>query len=137
MALQANHHNYPSPLTHCAPGYPTVCQMRVARILVAAGADIVLGAHSHTQQPAEVLLVNGYVGDTGEEQAALKHVPECCRLTGVEGPPRKALVLYGMGAHCVLVSPLFPPHTTPMRPMCMQATSAAPCSTKSAALACS
>ena len=138
--LHADESSHPSQLTHFAPGYPTVCQMRVARILVAAGADIVLGAHSHTQQPAEVLLVNGFAGDTGDEQAALAHVPECCRLFGVEGPPRKALVLYGMGAHCVIathMSPLSPPDTTAMRPACLQATSAAPCSTRSAASACS
>ena len=84
--------------------------MRVARILVAAGADIVLGAHSHTQQPAEVLLVNGFAGDTGDEQAALEHVPESCRLSGVEGPPRKALVLYGMGAHVQRDLPRRPAH---------------------------
>lgn len=104
-------HTHPiTPLTLCClcAGYPTVCQMRVARTLVAAGADIVLGAHSHTQQPAEVLLVNGYTGDSGEEQAALAHVPECCRLSGVDSPPRKALVLYGMGAHFTQGMMMFP-----------------------------
>jgi len=83
---------------HEFEGYPTVCQMRVARQLVAAGADIVLGAHSHTQQPAEVLLVNGYTGASPDEASVLEQLPQWCRLEAVDGPPRKALVLYGMGA---------------------------------------
>ena len=55
---------------------------------------------SHTQQPGEVLLVNGYSGVDAEERAALAHVPQSSRMHGVAGPPRKALVLYSLGNFC-------------------------------------
>jgi len=61
---------------------------------------VVLGSHSHVAQPAEVLLVNGYQGESEAERGALEGVPACSRLGGCEGAPRKALVLYGMGNFC-------------------------------------
>lgn len=84
---------------HEFEGYPTVPQMAVARALARAGADIVLGAHAHVAQPAEVLLLNGYTGQDDAEARALRNVPPCCRMDGAPGPPRKALVLYCLGAH--------------------------------------
>jgi len=82
---------------HEFEGYPTVAQMTLARSLVRAGADLVLGCHSHVAQPAEVLLVNGYQGESEAEAQALRDVPGCSRMDA-PGPARKALVLYGMGA---------------------------------------
>ena len=84
---------------HEFEGYSTAGQMGVARQLVAAGADILLGCHAHLAQPAEVLLVNGYRGETAAEASALARLPASSRLTAA-GPPRKALVLYGMGNFC-------------------------------------
>jgi hypothetical protein len=81
--------------------------MAVARALARAGADIILGAHAHVAQPAEVLLLNGYGdaansadddGCSDEDRAALAALPAASRLTGALGPPRKALVLYCLGA---------------------------------------
>ena len=87
---------------HEFEGYPTVPQMAVARALVRAGADVIIGAHAHVTQPAEVLLVNGYDGSSdacgGAERAALAKLPAASRLDDVAGPPRKALVLYCLGA---------------------------------------
>ena len=86
---------------HEFEGYPTVPQMAVARALVRAGADVIIGAHAHVTQPAEVLLVNGYEGSeacSGAERAALAQLPAASRLADVAGPPRKALVLYCLGA---------------------------------------
>ena len=84
---------------HEFEGHPTVPQMAVARALVRAGADVIMGAHAHLAQPPEVLLVNGYDGGgDAAERAALAQVPPASRLEGVDGPPRKALVLYCLGA---------------------------------------
>lgn len=65
--------------------YPTARQMQVARELVKAGADIILGSHPHVAQPSEVLFVNNpeaecssFVNDGRQRQ-------------------RKALVLYSLG----------------------------------------
>ena len=76
---------------------------KVARELVAAGADIVLGAHAHLQQPWEVLDINGWASSEhcpAGEAAAMAALPACCRLSGAPGPPRKALVLYCAGNFC-------------------------------------
>lgn len=73
--------------------YPTANQMDAARELVAAGADIIMGAHSHVVQPSEILFVNGY-----EKQLPQAHpVSPEMKLDGLDGPPRKALILYSLG----------------------------------------
>lgn len=69
--------------------FPAPYQREVAAALVAAGADIVMGAHSHVCQPDEIFFVNG----ADANGAAL--APES-RLEGA-GPARRALVLYGLG----------------------------------------
>jgi len=86
---------------HEFEGFPTVPQMAVARALVRAGADVIVGAHAHVTQPAEILLVNGYEESeacSAAERQALAQLPAASRLAGVAGPPRKALVLYCLGA---------------------------------------
>lgn len=79
--------------------YPTPDQMRVAREIVAAGADLVVGSHPHVVQPVEVCLVNGYeqrYRRLGLDLAAL--APRTgCLLTDGTGIPRKALVVYSLG----------------------------------------
>jgi len=64
--------------------------MQVARELVCAGADIVVGTHPHVIQPAEVCLVNGYESGGGE-------LPPGSLLRSPEGRRRKALILYSLG----------------------------------------
>jgi len=70
--------------------FPTPHQMQVARELVCAGADIVVGTHPHVIQPAEVCLVNGYESGGGE-------LPPGSLLRSPEGRRRKALILYSLG----------------------------------------
>lgn len=72
--------------------FPTPHQMQVAREVVRAGADIVVGTHPHVVQPAEVCFVNGC-----EERCGLAAVPQACRLTTPDGRARKALILYSLG----------------------------------------
>jgi hypothetical protein len=66
--------------------YPSERQMRAARELVRAGADILVGSHPHVPQPPEIILVNGYA-------------PSVDAAAHLEGPgrARKALVFYSLG----------------------------------------
>jgi len=74
--------------------FPTPRQMQLARRIVRAGADVVVGSHPHVVQPAEVIFVNGYAA--GGEAAAL--AGECgCAIEDGGGRPRKALVCYSLG----------------------------------------
>jgi len=73
--------------------YPTPRQMQVARDIVRAGADVILGTHPHVQQPVEVLYVNGYER-LHPPQADL---PPGCLLRDPAGRPRKAVVFYSLG----------------------------------------
>ena len=79
--------------------YPDPVQMVVARELVWAGADIVVGAHAHVPQPAELCFVNGAEAPYTAARPKLPALAaaEGCILTGAPGPPRKALVLYSLG----------------------------------------
>ncbi|MFW6163171.1 MAG: CapA family protein [Planctomycetota bacterium] len=72
--------------------YPTPRQVRVAREIVRAGADIVFGSHPHVPQPAEVCFLNGY-----EQRYPGLDVPRSCLLEDAAGRPRKALVCYSLG----------------------------------------
>jgi len=73
--------------------------MQVARELVKAGADIILGSHSHVAQPPEVLFVNGYeqrLTATVALDEALT-IPEGAKLKDGTGKQRKAFVVYSLG----------------------------------------
>ena len=71
--------------------YPEPRQMIIARDIVKLGADIIMGHHSHSQQPMELCFLNG------QEKEILKEKKiEGCFLKD-EGRPRKALILYGLG----------------------------------------
>ncbi len=69
--------------------FPTPAQMVLARELVSAGADFVVGSHPHVVQPVEVCVVNGY--------EAPADLPLGSRLTSPDGRPRKALIAYSLG----------------------------------------
>ncbi|MBI5525172.1 MAG: CapA family protein [Deltaproteobacteria bacterium] len=86
--------------------FPDPVQMVVARELVWAGADIIVGAHSHVPQPAELCFVNGaeakYAADHPDLEAT--RADGGCVLAGAPGPPRKALVLYSLGNFATAMS---------------------------------
>lgn len=73
--------------------YPEPKNMLVAREIIRAGADIIMGHHPHAQQPSEVCLVNGYE-DRLPERFAEK---SGCVLEDSTGRPRKALITYSLG----------------------------------------
>ena len=78
--------------------YPTEVQRALARRIVQLGFDIVLGHHSHVTQPAEVLCVNGYKGESASEKEALQELPNDANILCSSRPEaRKALVLYSLG----------------------------------------
>jgi poly-gamma-glutamate capsule biosynthesis protein CapA/YwtB (metallophosphatase superfamily) len=76
--------------------YPSPKLMQEAERVVALGADLVFGMHSHVQQPPQVCFVNGYEKKYAADLPALK--PETgCLLTTPDGRPRKALIVYSLG----------------------------------------
>jgi poly-gamma-glutamate synthesis protein (capsule biosynthesis protein) len=76
--------------------YPEPLQMQLAREIVAAGADVIMGHHSHAQQPLEVCFVDGYEETLGLPKAA-SDKQQLCRVETPESRPRKALVIYSLG----------------------------------------
>ena len=87
--------------------YPSPLQVRIARELVHAGADIVIGAHSHVQQPMELCFVNGAekeLLEAGLDTPAM-HAPDGCLLSA-PGRVRKALVVYSLGNFASAMSTL-------------------------------
>lgn len=79
--------------------YPDPALVRLGRLVVAAGADLVLGTHPHVVQPLEVCFVNGYerryLGE-GAPGGALA-AGTGCLMEDEAGVPRKALVAYSLG----------------------------------------
>ncbi len=75
--------------------YPQPKQMQIARELMRLGADVVVGAHTHVPQPAEVCFFNGYeklfpqLTVSGNEYQCLMNTPD--------GKPRKSMVYYSLG----------------------------------------
>jgi poly-gamma-glutamate capsule biosynthesis protein CapA/YwtB (metallophosphatase superfamily) len=79
--------------------YPRPAQMQVSRALTALGFDIILGAHSHTPQPAEICFFNGYeqqMSMSAELQAVVDS-GQHCQLTTQDGRPRKSITFYSLG----------------------------------------
>jgi poly-gamma-glutamate synthesis protein (capsule biosynthesis protein) len=76
--------------------FPEPLQMQLAREMVAAGADVIMGHHSHAQQPLEVCFVDGYEETLGMPPA-MSDEQRLCRVETPEGRPRKALVIYSLG----------------------------------------
>jgi hypothetical protein len=75
--------------------YPSPVTMQLARSIVALGADVIVGAHPHVIQPAEVCLVNDHRAGLPQPLRAHPGIRTC----EIEAPgrPRKALVLYSLG----------------------------------------
>lgn len=71
--------------------YPEPRQMIIGREIVKLGADIIMGHHSHSQQPMELCFLNGHE----KEILKGKTLKGCFLKDG--GRPRKALLLYGLG----------------------------------------
>jgi hypothetical protein len=65
--------------------YPDPAIMAVARRIVQAGADLILGSHPHVIQPNEVCFVNG------------AEVENACLVASPDGIRRKALIVYSLG----------------------------------------
>ena len=76
--------------------YPQPLQMQITRELVAAGADIIIGAHPHVPQPAEICYVNGAEQQL-PEALRNKQSNSGCNLTDESGEARKALIYYSLG----------------------------------------
>jgi len=79
--------------------YPSPKTMQVAREIVAAGADVIMGSHPHLPQPSEICYVNGYEerhGRLNGQFPAMNH-PAGCVLKDGNGKPRKALIHYSLG----------------------------------------
>jgi hypothetical protein len=75
--------------------YPDAVQIGIAHALVAAGADIIIGAHPHVPQPAEICFVNGYEQSLASELSTLIDA-HGCKLTA-DGAPRKGIIFYSLG----------------------------------------
>jgi hypothetical protein len=79
--------------------YPTVEQMLLARELVRAGVDLIVGSHPHVVQPIEVCFVNGQeevYRKQGLDLPALNATGGCL-LEDSSGIPRKAMIAYSLG----------------------------------------
>lgn len=75
--------------------YPEPVQMDIAHALVAAGADVVIGAHTHVPQPAEICFINGY--EQRLDPALANEIDmQGCKLTAA-GQPRKGIIFYSLG----------------------------------------
>ncbi|MCG8671806.1 MAG: CapA family protein [Pseudomonadales bacterium] len=76
--------------------YPQPVQLDIAHQLVQQGADVIVGAHSHVPQPAEICFVNGYE-DRLDGALADQQKAEGCVLRTSDGKPRKAMIYYSLG----------------------------------------
>ncbi|MCG8313103.1 MAG: CapA family protein, partial [Pseudomonadales bacterium] len=76
--------------------YPQPVQVELAHQMVAAGADIIVGAHPHVPQPAEVCFVNGYENKLSQAEAEAQR-NQGCVLATMDGKPRKAMIYYSLG----------------------------------------
>ena len=81
--------------------YPSPRVMQEGHRIVELGADLVMGGHSHVQQPPEVCLLNGYEKAYAEDSAAAGLAALApgsgCLLATPDGRPRKALIVYSLG----------------------------------------
>lgn len=85
--------------------YPQPVQIRLAQAIARAGTDILIGAHTHTPQPAEVCFFNG-----AEQQlppALAQQVREHgCAMSDDTHQPRKTMIYYSLG-NFTSYSPIF------------------------------
>lgn len=75
--------------------YPKPLQIELARKAVEFGADIILGHHSHSQQPLDYCLVNYQnIKSTNKENSVDNRI---CHLKTKDKRKRKALIIYSIG----------------------------------------
>ncbi len=75
--------------------YPAPRHVRLAREVIRAGADLIIGSHPHVQQPCETLFVNGY--ERRYPESIQGRADTRAVVIQADGAPRKALVAYSMG----------------------------------------
>lgn len=85
--------------------YPQPVQLDVAHRIVQQGADIIVGAHPHVPQPAEICFVNGYEEQLGQSLAQ-RQKEQGCVIESSDGKPRKAMIYYSLG-NLTSYSPFF------------------------------
>lgn len=71
--------------------YPDEEIVRIGRELAIAGADLIVGSHSHIVQPFEICLGNGY--NSGSDSLSRYYF----NFKDSTGVPRKSLILYSLG----------------------------------------
>lgn len=71
--------------------YPDEAIIKVGRELAKAGADLIIGSHSHVVQPIEICLGNGY-SLPSDSLSRFYH-----KFTDTTGVPRKSLIVYSLG----------------------------------------
>lgn len=78
---------------------PHPVQVIMARKIVEAGADLILGHHPHVVQPFEIIFVNGFEDHFREDSIMSDFIHQnlITRVFESTGRPRKALVLYSLG----------------------------------------
>lgn len=76
--------------------YPRPLQLQITRELVAAGADVIIGAHPHVPQPLEICFVNGAEGQLPADLATAQQ-GNGCTIQTPDAEPRKALIYYSLG----------------------------------------
>ena len=74
--------------------YPDVFLRMVARSIVQAGADVVIGSHPHVFQPFEIVYLNGYNPAENDEAENSQYA---LYLTDNHINPRKAIIYYSLG----------------------------------------
>jgi poly-gamma-glutamate capsule biosynthesis protein CapA/YwtB (metallophosphatase superfamily) len=85
--------------------YPQPVQVQLAHALARAGADIIVGAHTHTPQPMEACFVNGAESMLPRELAESVR-QQGCTLQDGSGQPRKTMIYYSLG-NFTSYTPLF------------------------------
>ena len=75
--------------------YPQPLQMQVARELMRQGWDVIVGAHPHAPQPAEICFFNGY--EDAVNDSLTKQSKHQCLMKTPDGIPRKSIVFYSLG----------------------------------------
>lgn len=83
--------------------YPDITLKTVARSIVQAGADLVIGSHPHIFQPYEIIYLNGYNQAQKNETDTSRYA---LHLTDNFEKPRKAIIYYSLGN---FVSRMFTP----------------------------
>jgi poly-gamma-glutamate synthesis protein (capsule biosynthesis protein) len=79
--------------------FPLPEQVQIARQIIRAGADLIVGTHPHVVQPLEVCFVNGYEERYRRDGLDLPALRERtgCLVRDAAAAPRKGLIAYSVG----------------------------------------